>query len=410
MNIKTLVDNLKADEVRNDNVLHITANEAQLSKTARLFLGSKLSERYYFGEGTNGIVDFHPFTGMSIDSVTDLVTAAKDAAKEMLGASVINLNVLSGVHAMMCSLLSTTEPGDMVMTVPAEAGGHFATASILQRVGRKHIYATYDFENLKFDVEKIAEDYRKSGAKAFYIDVSYYLNPHNLTEIRAALGDAAILIYDASHTMGLILGQQFQAPLKEGANVISANTHKTLFGPQKGMIAFRDEEFGQKANEIIDGCLYSSPHTHHVIALAIALLELKEFGRDYATQVVKNSNAVAEAFVKRGYDVRKSNTGRYTENHQSHIFIDDKGERLDLYKKLLNNNISSNFDSALGDRIYIRFGTQEITRRGMNEAEMENIAELVDGALKGKDVKDEVIAFNKKFTTIGYSFDSQLGL
>ena len=310
----------------------------------------------------------------------------------------------------MCSLLSTTEPGDMVMTVPAEAGGHFATASILQRVGRKHIYATYDFENLKFDVEKIAEDYRKSGAKAFYIDVSYYLNPHNLTEIRAALGDAAILIYDASHTMGLILGQQFQAPLKEGANVISANTHKTLFGPQKGMIAFRDEEFGQKANEIIDGCLYSSPHTHHVIALAIALLELKEFGRDYATQVVKNSNAVAEAFVKRGYDVRKSNTGRYTENHQSHIFIDDKGERLDLYKKLLNNNISSNFDSALGDRIYIRFGTQEITRRGMNEAEMENIAELVDGALKGKDVKDEVIAFNKKFTTIGYSFDSQLGL
>ena len=410
MDIKTLVDNLKADETRNDNVLHITANEAQLSKTGRLFLGSKLSERYYFGTGTNGIVDFHPFTGMSLDSVTDLVDAAKAAAQEMLGASVVNLNLLSGVHAMMCSLLSTTEPGDTVMTVPAEAGGHFATASILARVGRKHIYATFDAEKLKFDAEKIAEDYHKSNAKAFYIDVSYYLNPHNLTEIRAALGDEAVIIYDASHTMGLILGQHFQAPFKEGANVISANTHKTLWGPQKGMIAFRDKEFGEKANEIIDGCLYSSPHTHHLIALAIGILELKEFGQAYAEQVIKNSNATAEAFVKRGYDVRKANTGRYSETHQAHIFIDDKGERLDLYKKLLNNNISSNFDNPLGERIYIRFGTQEITRRGMKEAEMDTIAELVDGALKGKDVKNEVIEFNKRFTSIEYSFDQQLGL
>lgn len=410
MDIKTLINNLKADERRNDNFLHITANEARLSLTARMFLGSRLSERYYMGRGIDEVVDLGGFAALSFDSVADLVDAASEATKEMLGASVVNLNVLSGVHAMMCSLLCSTEPGDTVMTVPHEAGGHFATTGILQHVGRKGIHATYDLPNLAFDAQKTADDYHKNNCKAFYMDVSYYINPHNLTELRAALGDEAIIIYDASHTMGLILGQQFQAPLKEGANIISANTHKTLFGPQKGMVVFRDKEWGEKANAIIDGCLYSSAHTHHVIALAIALLELKEFGQDYAKQVINNSNAAAEAFVKRGYEVRKANTGRYSENHQAHIFIDDKGERLDTYRKLIENNISSNFDSPLGDRLFIRFGTQELTRRGMAEAEMDHIADLVDRAIKGEDVRNEVMDLNQSFEGVKYSFDQQLGL
>jgi glycine hydroxymethyltransferase len=410
MHIKALLDRIRDDEKRNSEFLHLTANEAQMSETARLFLGSKISERYYMGRGENDIKDYGIFTALSLDSVADIVDAAEEAAREMLGAAVVNLNLLSGVHAMMCSLLASTEPGDTVMTVPKEAGGHFATPGILDRVGRRRISATFDLDKLKFNAEKTAEDYHKNNAKAFYMDVSYYLNPHNLTEIRAALGEEAIIIYDASHTMGLILGQQFQAPLKEGANVISANTHKTLPGPQKGMVAFRDKVWGERVNDIINGALYSSPHTHHVIALSVTLLELKEFGEEYAQQVIKNSNAVGDAFVKRGYGVRKGNTGRYSENHQTHIFIDDKGERLDLYKKLLDNNISTNFDIPLGDRLYIRFGSQEITRRGMKEQEMDTIADLIDRAFKGENVKADVVELNRSFPSIHYSFDAQLGL
>jgi len=411
MNIKDLVNHVKDDEERDRNFLHLTANEAQMSKTAHLFLGSKLSERYHFGHGTKDhIADLGVFTGLSLDSIADLVDAAEAATKEMLGAAVVNLNLLSGVHAMMCSILSTTEPGDMVMYVPHSAGGHFATPGILDRIGRNKIPATYDLANLKFNVQKTAEDFHANKAKAFYIDVSYYINPHNLSELREALGQDAIIIYDASHTVGLMLGQEFQAPLKEGANVISANTHKTLPGPQKGLIAFRDLEFGTKANEIINGSLFSSPHTHHLASLSITLLEMKEFGEAYAQQVIKNSNAVAEAFVKRGYEVRKANTGRYSENHQTHIFIDDIGDRYDMYKKLIENNISTNFDNPLGERLYIRFGSQEITRRGMKEAEMDTIAEFIHRAFSGGNIKDEVITFNKQFSTINYSFDSSLGL
>lgn len=407
-NISQLLQPIRQEEARNDQLLHLTANESQMSETARRFLGSKISERYYMGAGVDGVVDLHPFTALGLPGVDALVVAAQKAAREMLGAVAVNLNCLSGVHAMMCAILSTTEPSDVVMTVHHDHGGHFATKGILQRVGRKHIFASYDLKQLKFDAKKIAQDFKKAKAKAFYMDVSYYLNPHNLEEIRAALGEEVIIIFDASHTMGLIMGQTFQSPLKEGANVICANTHKTLPGPQKGMIAFRDKKLAAKANDIINSCLYSSPHTHHMIALAVTILEMKEFGQDYARQVVANSNALGQAFVDLGYDVRKANTGRFSENHQTHIFIDDRGDYLTLFKRLFSNHISTNIDNPLGDRFFIRLGTQEITRRGMKEKDMKTIAQLIDQSLQGEDIKKQVIDFNKKFTKIYYSFDTNI--
>lgn len=103
-------------------------------------MGSKIDERYYMGGGNDTIVDFGHFTALGFKSVEELIVAAKRAARKMLFAAEVNLNVLSGVHAMMSAILSTTDPHDVVMTVPLEWGGHFATKSILERVGRKHIF------------------------------------------------------------------------------------------------------------------------------------------------------------------------------------------------------------------------------------------------------------------------------
>lgn len=413
MNIDHYLDAIKSEEERNTNFLHLTANENQLSKTARMFLGSKINERYFFGGGNeNKVVESGSFVGTGFKSVEGIVSVAKDAAKEMLGAYDVNLNVLSGVHAMMSAILATTEVGDTIMTVPKEAGGHFATKGILGVTGREHVYADYDFENLRFDTDKIKEKFKKSNVKAIYLDVSYYLNPHNLQEIRNALGDKPIIIYDASHTMGLIMGQRFQSPLKEGANVVCANTHKTLPGPHKGMIAFRDKELAEKANGIIDGSLYSTPHITHLIALSVTILEMKEFGQSYADQIILNSNAMGMAFEELGYEVGRANTGRYSENHQTHIYINDKGNHIDLYKKLLDNNISTNFEGEefSRGRWFIRIGTAEVTRRGMKERDMETIARFMNAAFAGLDVKNEVLEFNKSFSNIYYSFDNSFGL
>src|SRR5579883_3011310 len=183
MNIKQYLDPIKQEEIRNNEFLHLTANEAQMSETARMFLGSKLSERYYMGGGENNLVDLGAFTALGLPGVEALITKAEEATKEMLHAQVVNLNCLSGVHAMMCAILSTTKPGDAVMNVDVKDGGHFATPGILERVGRKQIYATFDQEKLQFDVEKTARDFHDANAKAIYLDVSYYLNPHNLIEL-----------------------------------------------------------------------------------------------------------------------------------------------------------------------------------------------------------------------------------
>ncbi len=405
MNIQDFYSKIKKEEERNEKFLHLTANEPIMSNTARTFMSSRLNDRYYMGAGEDNKVDLGPFTAVGFPGISELISEAENATKDMLHAKHVNLNCLSGVHAMMCAILSTTEPGDVVMTVHHDHGGHFATKGILDRVGRRHVFASYDFELLSFDVESLKKTYHESGAKAFYMDVSYYLNPHNLSEIRKALGEEAIIIYDASHTMGLIMGQQFQAPLKEGANVICANTHKTLPGPQKGMIAFRDEELGQEANEIINGCLFSSPHTTSMIALATTILEMREFGINYAKQIISNSNSLALSLEKRGYKLRKANTGRYSENHQAHLFTESEGNYKDLYSKLFNNNIAVNFDNPLNQGLFIRLGTQEITRRGMKEQEMDKIADFIDRSFKGEVFPIEVEDFASRFKKVMFSFD-----
>lgn len=405
MKISHHINQIKKDEVRNSKFLHLTANENILSETARLFLSSKIADRYYMGGGKDGVVDNKPFTALGLQGVEDLVNDAERALKKMLGAQVVNINCLSGVHAMMCAILSTTEPGDLIMTVHHDHGGHFATKGIIDRVGRKHAFVPYEMESLSFDVEKMATVYKETGAKALYLDVSYYIGPHNLKEIRAALGKDAIIIYDASHTVGLMMGGQFQDPFADGADVICANTHKTLPGPHKGLIAFKDKKFAEKANAIINGCLYSTTQTGQLIALAITILEMEEFGREYAYQIVANSQALAESLSKLGYNVRRDKFGNFSTNHQVHLLTEKIGSYFQLYKKLYANRITVNFDDMLGKGVFIRLGTQEITRRGMREKEMDVIANLIDLSFKGKNVVKVVDKLMEKYQKAKYSFD-----
>ncbi len=408
MNIDGFFSKIRDDENLDANFLHLTSNEPFMSQTARTFANSRLADRYFMGGGEDGFVDLEPFTTLGLPGVQALVTAAEEAAQEMLHAASVNLSCLSGVHAMMCVLLSVTEPGDTVMTVDHDHGGHFATENIVARIGRKRVTTSYNYETLSFDAQAIAQTFKESGARAFYMDVSYYLNPHNLREIRQALGEDVIIIYDASHTMGLIMGQQFQAPLKEGANVICANTHKTLPGPQKGMIAFRDADLAERANRIIEDGLFSSPHTASMIALSTTILEMKEYGQDYAKQVIANSNALASALASLGYKIRKANTGRYSENHQVHVLTEHIGDYRDLYKRLYRNNTNVNFDSpdVFKQGMFIRLGTQELTRRGMKESEMEQVANFLHRGLHDEVFPSEVTDFIRRYQQAHYSFDA----
>jgi glycine/serine hydroxymethyltransferase len=403
--VKSLVEGIRFLEKQNASFLHLTVNENQLSKTANHFLSSKLSERYYFGSGKSGVIDFGSYTFVGMPAVEKLVLKAEKALKKMTEAKVVNLNCFSGLHAMMCAILVTTQPGDVVMSLPFEDGGHGSTKGIIESLGRKHVFAKFDLKNLNFDIVETVRIFKESKAMALYIDLSVHLNPVNIRELRNALGDKALIIFDASHSLGLILGGEFQSPFKEGADVVCGNTHKTLAGPQRGLILFKDESLGRVADWLIKTTLVSSVHLVELIALSISILEYEQYGKAYAKQVIKNSEILARAFAKLGYEVRKSNTGKYSNNEQVHVFIDALGDRMQLYKRLVRNNISTNFMQILGGRSFARLGTQEITRRGMKRKEMWQIASLVDQALRGDNVKAEVVKFNQKFRRIHYSFD-----
>ncbi|MBP7842798.1 hypothetical protein KA017_02220, partial [Candidatus Woesebacteria bacterium] len=113
MNINKFYNQIKEEEKRNEEFLHLTANEPLMSETARAFMSSKISDRYFMGAGENSKVDLGPFTALGFPGIASLIKEAEESAKEMLGASIVNLSCLSGVHAMMCAILSTTEPGDV---------------------------------------------------------------------------------------------------------------------------------------------------------------------------------------------------------------------------------------------------------------------------------------------------------
>lgn len=403
-----LLDLLAKDEDRNQRFLHLTPNEPAMSQTARQFLSSKLNDRYYFGPGKEGVMDNGAFTSLGLTGVGQFVAAAEHALKEMLGAGEVNLNCLSGVHAMMCVLLSVTQPGDTVMSLNHDHGGHFATKGILNQIGRKSVDTVYDYQKGKFDAAKTAKVFHDSRAKVLYLDVSYHTDLINVAELRQHLGDDALIVYDASHAIGLMMGAAIPSPLAEGADVICANTHKTLPGPQKGLIAYKDATFGKQTNSIINSCLFSSTHTGSLLALATTILEMKQHGQAYAQQIVSNSQSLSAALVAAGFKVRRNIDGSYSKTHQVHLIVDGIDERRTIYDKLYANSIAVAFDSPsiLHNGTFIRLGTQEVTRYGMTANEMQTIAGFIRRAIDGNDIKSEVENFKKQFATIHYSFDA----
>lgn len=403
--INKILGDLDQENTRNENFLHLTANECRMSDTAMHYLSTNLGQRYYFGGGSDGVVDMGSFTFVGLKSIEDLMVAAETSVNKMLNANGVNFNCLSGVHAMMCSILSTTEAGEGVMTIREEDGGHFATKGIIEKFGRKHYFAVYNNETQEFDLDKTEEIFKSNGVKVFYMDISNHLKPAPIAELRRRLGDSAIIIYDASHTIGLMMGHAFENPLDLGADIISANTHKTLPGPQKGMLVFKSKERAESCNKIINGYLKSSAHTENIIALCLAILEMDRFGVDYSRKIIENANLISSSFTKLGYSVRRADSGVFTHTHQAHIYLSPEIDRSASYKNLVHNNISLNYESVMGGNLFMRIGLQEVTRRGMSARDVENIARLVDASLKGKNVKSQVVSLIKSHNNIYYSFD-----
>ena len=226
--------------------------------------------------------------------------------------------------------------------------------------------------------------------------------------------------YDAAHVAGLIAGGEFQDPLREGVDTMTMSTHKTLFGPQGGLVLAFENNAEAIKKATFPG-LTSSHHIHHMAAKAVTFAEALEFGKDYAVQTVKNAKALAVALNDLGFKVLGEKKG-FTQSHQAVLNVLDYGDGGKIEADLEKANIIVNRQLIPGDlkakRHYmhpggIRLGSSEVTRLGMKESEMQQIAsfikQIVIDKKDAKEIANQVAEFRKNFQKTQYCFDNKLG-
>src|SRR3989454_698625 len=212
---------------------------------------------------------------------------------------------------------------------------------------------------------------------------SVFLFPTPLRELRDAFQEAGCHVwYDGAHVMGLIAGGQFQDPLHEGADVLTGSTHKTLPGPQHGILLSdsEDDKFIKRLQRAVFPGVVSNHHLHAMAALGITLAEFLEFGRDYAAQIVRNAKALAQALHERGIKALAEKHG-FTQSHAIALDVAALGGGAKVAGDLEKANIITNknllpWDTSSVKPSGIRLGTQELTRLGMREPEMDEVADL----------------------------------
>jgi len=355
-----------------------------------------------------------------------------DLAKKLFGAEFADVRPTSGVVANLAIYSAFSNPGDVMIAPSIPAGGHIShgkkehsgTAGLVH--GLDIEFFAFDSEEMNLDVDKTkakVEDLKSQNRlpKIAMFGGSVFLFPHPVKELADFLKGYDIHInYDAAHVAGLIAGGEFQDPLREGVDTMTMSTHKTLFGPQGGLVlAF------EKNAEVIKKAMFpgltSSHHIHHMAGKAIAFAEALEFGKDYAAQTIKNAKALAEELNNLGFKVLGEKKG-FTQSHQTVVNVLDYGDGGKIEADLEKANIIVNRQLVPGDlkakRNYmqpggIRLGSSEVTRLGMKESDMQQIASLIKNVvIDNKDVKEvasQVLEFRKNFQKTQYCFDNKLG-
>jgi glycine hydroxymethyltransferase len=379
------------EQWRGRECLNLIPSENITSPAVRGLLASELGHRYTARER------FY----MGTRFIDEIEEYGEKLAREVFEAETADLRPLSGHIADLIFLASFTKPGDTLMCISPEDGGYpgLWIDGLSGLLGLKVFPIPFCKEDMRVEVEKARDAIIRVKPKALIFGASLILFPHPVRELAdVARENGAVVGFDGSHVLGLIAGKRFQAPLKEGANALFGSTHKSLFGPQGGII-LADEEHGEVVKAKIYLRFVDNAHWNRIAALTLALAEMKSFGGEYAKQVIRNAKALAKALYEHGFPVKCPKLG-FTESHQ---VIIDFG-RQELCRKVAEKLQEANI---IVDCV-VRVGTCEVTRRGMKEGEMAKIAELMRRVvLDGENpeaVKRDVLKLCSEFQTIGYCF------
>ncbi|TKJ27168.1 MAG: serine hydroxymethyltransferase [Hadesarchaea archaeon B3_Hades] len=400
-------------------VLPLIASENVPSPAVREALTTDFGNRY--AEGWPGE---RVYAGCIFIDQVELL--AMELARKLFKAEHANVQPVSGLTANLATYTALTEPGDTMMCLSIASGGHISmgkkkfggTAGAVH--GLEIEYLPLDEKRMNIDVDAAMKKIAEVKPKLLTFGGSVFLFPHPVKELsKFAREHGARILYDAAHVAGLIAGGQFQDPLREGAEVMTCSTHKTLPGPQHGMILCT-KELAEPINKAVFPGVVSNHHLHAVAGVAVVLAEMLEFGKEYTAQIVKNAKALGKALYDRGLAVLCPDLG-FTASHTIVVDITKYGDGGALEQRLEKANIVLNRNLLPWDiregRHYknpggIRLGTSEVTRLGMKEHEMEEIAEfikrvIIDGE-ETERVAADVAKFRRDYQRVHYCFESAI--
>lgn len=324
-----------------------------------------------------------------LDALDDVNYATRELLKEMFHAPECEARLLSGVNGLTVLLYSLLDRDDVLLKMSDQCGGHLSVKPIAEKVGAQVVELEYNNDYV-LDIEDFKRKYFKYKPKVIFLDSSYILFQYPVKEIKEIVKDDAIIVYDASHVISYIANGTFQDPLLEGADIIHSTMHKIMFGPQKAVLLFKKkDQLSQMMMDNVKDVLVSNTHLHDMLALYIALMEFKTFGKDYTCKLLCNNKYLAECMDNCGFDVIGRELG-YTESNQFWVRFANEQESIDAFKKLEKYAISTNVIFLPQDQWGLRLGTNELTRLGAGKEFMEELAELMDCIVHEKKSTDEL--------------------
>jgi glycine hydroxymethyltransferase len=395
------------------NSLPMIASENVLSPLCREMLTSDFHGRY--AEGTPGN---RYYEGCQYFDLVE--EKAMELARTLFRCTYADVRPTAGTTANMAVLKALIKPGETATVLDTANGAHISFGKWGAAGVRGINLVSYPFndDEMNIDVDGAVKLIREVKPKLALCGQSVYLFPTPLKPIADAAHEVgAAVVYDAAHVLGLIAGNRFQDPLREGADVMCGSTHKTLPGPQGGMIlsnrgtSEEDKAFLRKLGFGVFPGVTSSYHLHHVAAKAIAYAEHLDFGEAYADQIIKNAQHLAQTLHDHGFNVFGEALG-YTKSHQVLVNI-GPGQGKEASKTLMDSGIVTNMNMIPGDTdplkpSGLRLGTAELTRIGLKEPEMDTVAVFFERALLKKEtpkkIKDDIKAFRRDYQDLHYCY------
>jgi glycine hydroxymethyltransferase len=403
----SLVD--RHEEWVDRNCLNLYAASNILNAPTRRMLGSTIASRV--AEGDVG----GKFYQMGVEFLEELERVAIEGLKYLYRSDWAEPRVLSGTMANIGIELALTQPGDTIMSISLSSGSHTSHTSVGFPVFFGLNVVDIPFDGKKMDIDLVQfEDILKSmenKPKLVIMGGSLFVFKLPIKEVRGLLdrySPETVLVFDAAHVDGLIVGGAYPNPLEDGASIISGSTYKSLGGPPGGFIVGNGDTLYKKVKRSVYPGLTTCAHYNRIGALAVTCLGLIKHGQEYANQVVRNSRALGSALNREGVQV-VGKDGRFSDTHQVLVSLERQDVTApEIGRKLADANIITspqllpseprgNVRNPKG----IRLGTQELTRLGMKETDMETVAGfMADVMVRSRsplEVASEVSEFRARF-------------